>query len=140
MVGQAVLERKPVALLRSYECPQAESQIVSGVYQLEGGRSRWMSGRATILLKPHRLRSPSVSKSTFPIKLRRDRSRCHSMAFWWRRPGTHKPGPYTVWSPNAVKASGESASLEIAVDRAFSTPGDRRTLGAVLLGAGFADR
>ena len=31
--------------------PEADQQIVSGVYQLEEGRYRWMAGRAVVLLK-----------------------------------------------------------------------------------------
>ena len=50
------------------------------------------------------------------------------------------PGPYTLDSVEAVRGSGETVTVEIRVDRTFTAPGDRRELGMVLLGVGFAQQ
>jgi hypothetical protein len=48
------------------------------------------------------------------------------------------PGVYTLESAQAVSGTGESAVVRIDVDRTFSAPGDKRELGVVLMGVGFA--
>jgi len=50
--AEVVLERKPLLSDLRMNAPEAEQQIVSGVYQLENGEWRWMSKTAVILLKP----------------------------------------------------------------------------------------
>ena len=50
--AELMIERKPALTDLPMNAPQAEQQIVSGVYQLESGQWRWMSQTATILLKP----------------------------------------------------------------------------------------
>jgi hypothetical protein len=47
-----VVERKPTLERLPMNAPEAAHHLVSGVYKLEDGRWRWMSGTATILLKP----------------------------------------------------------------------------------------
>ena len=44
------------------------------------------------------------------------------------------PGAYTLTSDEPL----EGATVEIRVDRTFTAPGDRRALGMVLIGVGFA--
>jgi hypothetical protein len=48
-----------------------------------------------------------------------------------------EPGEYTLRTP-AFRPAGAAATIEIAVDRAFSVAGDARELGIVLTAAGFA--
>ena len=61
----AVLERKPVLSYLPMTAPEAQSQIVSGVYQLEG-QWRWTSGRAMLLLKPPPAPAPVQLKIFIP--------------------------------------------------------------------------
>ncbi|MBI3678833.1 MAG: hypothetical protein HY235_00255 [Acidobacteria bacterium] len=46
------------------------------------------------------------------------------------------PGSHKLVTPPASVA-GESATVAIEVDRTFSVPGDQRTLGVILVAAGF---
>src|SRR5258708_10535616 len=50
--AEIVVERKPTLSDLPMNAPEAEQQIVSGVYQLEDGQWRWMGETATILLQP----------------------------------------------------------------------------------------
>ena len=99
-----------------------------------------MAERAKILLKTPR--APQPVKVEFYLA---DKAPARKVSVWVDgipvADATYaKTGLYALWSAEAVKPAGESMTLEIAVDRAFSTPGDRRTLGMVLIGAGFAER
>jgi hypothetical protein len=131
-----VVERRPTLEYLPMNAPQASEQIVSGIYQLEGGNWRWMSGRAILLLKspgqplPVKVRFsiPPVSPARRVTLLLEDRE-IVSQAF----PG---PGSYTLETrPQAVNTA--TSTLTIVVDRVFSVPGDARQLGIVLTEAGF---
>ncbi|MCW5977174.1 MAG: glycosyltransferase family 39 protein [Bryobacteraceae bacterium] len=140
VVAQAVVERKPELSYLPMNAPEAESQIVSGVYQLEDGKTRWMSDRAVILLKsppdPQPIRVELYLAGQAPARQVSASIDGNPVA----EARYEGPGLYTLWSAAPVKTGAESASLEIAVDRAFSPPGDRRTLGMILIGAGFSSR
>ncbi|MCP5116541.1 MAG: hypothetical protein GY953_37410 [bacterium] len=111
----------------------ADSQIVSGVYQLEGGEWRWMSGRAVLLLKqpaePRRLEVelyiPDAALAR-AVRVSVDGKVVAAGEY-------NGPGSYTLTSEEPVSAS----RVEITVDKTFSSPGDHRELGVILAGAGF---
>ena len=112
--------------------PEAQSQIVSGVYQLEG-QWRWTSGRAMLLLKPPPAPAPVQLKIFIPdpaparkITVAIDNNVIHEQTF----PG---PGAYTV---ETKPISGSAVTLSF--DKTFSVPGDHRALGVILSEAGFA--
>ena len=128
----AVLERKPVLSYLPMTAPEAQSQIVSGVYQLEG-QWRWTSGRAMLLLKPPPAPAPVQLKIFIPdpaparkITVAIDNNVIHEQTF----PG---PGAYTV---ETKPISGSAVTLSF--DKTFSVPGDHRALGVILSEAGFA--
>jgi hypothetical protein len=128
----AVLERKPVLSYLPMTAPEAQSQIVSGVYQLEG-QWRWTSGRAMLLLKPPPAPAPVRLKIFIPdpaparkITVAVDNNVIHEQTF----PG---PGAYTV---ETKPISGSAITLSF--DKTFSVPGDHRALGVILSEAGFA--
>jgi hypothetical protein len=128
----AVLERRPVLSYLPMTAPEAQSQIVSGVYQLEG-QWRWTSGRAMLLLKPPPAPAPVQLKIFIPdpaparkITVTVDNNVIHEQTF----PG---PGAYTV---ETKPISGSAITLSF--DKTFSVPGDHRALGVILSEAGFA--
>ncbi len=47
-----------------------------------------------------------------------------------------RPGSYTI-TTDPIQPAGGTATLNIAVDKTFSVPGDGRELGIILTGAGF---
>jgi hypothetical protein len=139
IVAHVVVERKPELSYLLMDAAHAERQIVSGIYKLEG-RSRWMSDRAVILLKPPPTPQPVRIELYLSDKAPARKVSAVIDGALVAEANFDKPGLHTLWSQGPVKTSGESVSLEISVDRAFSPPGDRRTLGAVLTGAGFSSR
>ena len=131
-----VVEHKPALADLPMNSPEAEQQIVSGVYQLESGQWRWMSQTAVILLKPPAQAAPLVVRFTIPdpaparrVTLELNNQRVASQTY-------ASPGAYTLSSP-PLRPSGASATLTITVDRTFSVPGDHRQLGIILSEAGF---
>jgi hypothetical protein len=127
----AVLERKPTLSYLPMSAPEAQAQIVSGIYDLEG-QWRWTSGRAMLLLKPPPAPAPLQFKIFIPdpaparkITISLDNKVIHEQIL----PG---PGAYTI---DTTPISGSAVTL--TVDRTFSGPGDSRALGLILSEAGF---
>ncbi len=130
-----IVEREPALSWVPMNAPETESQIASGIHQLEGGAWRWMSGRAAILL-----RSPDS-----PAPVRVD---LHVPAQSPARRATVAvdgavvldvklvPGSQSIVSP-PVKPTGRTAVLTIELDRTFRAAGDHRELGVTISGAGF---
>jgi hypothetical protein len=117
--------------------PQASQHIVSGVFELESGQWRWMTDRATFLLKPppqpKPLRVDFYIPDTAParrVTLLLDGQTVAESTF-------EKPGTYSVVSSAALRAAGDTATLSVVVDKTFSVPGDTRKLGVILSGAGW---
>src|SRR5580704_5134761 len=134
--AELVTEHKPTLSDLPMSAPEAEQQIVSGVYQLENGQWRWMSQTAVIMLKPPAQPSPLVVRFTIPdhaaarqVTVDLNNQRVASETY----PG---PGTYTLATP-PLKPVGASATVTIAVDHAFSVPGDHRQLGVILSEVGF---
>lgn len=131
-----VQERRPVLSYVEMNAPQAEEHIAGGIYQLEEGRWRWMSERASLLLK--KPEGPCVAQVEVYVP---EAARARRISVYvdgkpvleQQLPG---PGPYTLRS-GELRPLEEVARLEIAVDQTFSAPGDQRALGVVLMGAGF---
>jgi 4-amino-4-deoxy-L-arabinose transferase-like glycosyltransferase len=131
-----VQERRPVLSYVEMNAPEAQEQIAGGIYQLEEGRWRWMSGRAALLLK--RPEGPCVVQVELYVPAA---ARARRISIWLDgKPVLEQPlpgpGPYTLRS-GALRPEAEVARLEIAVDQTFSAPGDQRALGVVLMGVGF---
>lgn len=135
--AELVVEQKPVLEWLPMGAPEAESQIISGVYQLEDGRWRWMGQRAAILLKAPAAPAPAEVELYVPegATARQVELRVDGRAV--AQTSLAKPGSYRLRSPGPVAVAAETATLEILVDRTFSPPGDHRKLGVILVGAGF---
>ncbi len=135
--AELILERKPVLEYLPMSAPEAAQQILSGIHQLESGRWRWMSERATVLLKVPA--GPARLKAVFYIP-----DQAPARRVWLAVDGKTvadriytAPGSYTLVS-DPLTATGESATVVIAVDQTFTAPGDHRRLGVILSEVGFA--
>ncbi len=136
LTAELMIERKPTLTDLSMNAPEAAQQIVSGIYQLEGGQWRWMSRTATILLKPPPEPTPLTIHFTIPDA---SPARQVSIALNDHAIATQTysaPGTYSLSTP-PIKPGGDTANLTIAIDKSFSVPGDSRELGIILSEAGF---
>jgi hypothetical protein len=131
-----VVERQPTLEYLPMNAPQAAEQIVSGVFELEDGRWRWMSGRAVVLLKtpvePATLRVSFTIPGPSParrVAVEIDGREVASKTF-------PAPGTYVLEAP-VPRIDAPAVAVTIAVDRVFSVPGDVRKLGIILTELGF---
>lgn len=133
---ELVTAREPQMSYLLMNAPGADEQIVSGVYQLEDGRFRWMAARAVFLLKAPE--QPSVLEVSLyrppqaPARAVRVAVEGRAMATM-ELPG---PGSYVVRSSRPIRPDKPVVHVEITVDRTFSPPGDRRELGIILTAVG----
>jgi hypothetical protein len=134
--AETLVEHKPALSDLPMNAPEADQQIVSGVYQVENGQWRWMSQTAVILLKPPQQPTSLIVRFTIPdqaparqITVEMNNSRVASQTY-------PAPGTYTLASA-PLKPEGESATITIRVDKILSVPGDARQLGIILSEVGF---
>jgi hypothetical protein len=129
--AEVVIDRKPVLSDLLMNAPEAEQQIVSGVYQLENGAWRWMAKTAVILLKPPAEPTPVVVHFFVPngAKARQIRIEVNAQVIATKNIA---PGTFTLASP-PIKAD----QITISVDKTFSVQSDSRELGVILTEVGF---
>jgi len=135
--AELVIEQEPVLAWLPMGAAEAENQIVSGVYQLEGAGWRWMGERAVLLLK--RPTAPAVAEVELYIPEGATPRRVSVKVDGRRVAEAHyeRSGSYRLRSPEPVAVEGDPATFEIKVDRTFSPPGDHRRLGVILAATGF---
>jgi hypothetical protein len=132
VTARLVLERHPTLEYLTTNSPAAVGQIVSGIFP----NDRWMSQAAIVVLK-----SPAVPRKVsaeFYIPPNA-KARQVTLLLDGREVASHTyagPGAYTLTSAEPLHGS----TVEIRVDRTFTAPGDRRALGMVLIGVGFAQQ
>lgn len=133
-----VLDRHPALSYLPMNAPEAPYQIVSGLYGLESGAWRWMSGSAVVLLKSPAQPLPIEAVFTIPdpaparhVELLLDGRVIASATY-------SGPGAKTLRSPPQSPA-GPSSTVTLALDRTFSVPGDHRELGVVVSAIGFRE-
>jgi hypothetical protein len=134
--AEVVIERKPVLSDLRMNAPEAEQQIVSGVYQLENGEWRWMGKTAVILLKPPTIPGPLVVRFFIPdaAPAREVRISLNDQVVATQNcPG---PGSYEV-AKLQNEPKGDSATITISVDKTISSQSDKRELGIILTEVGF---
>jgi hypothetical protein len=134
--ADVVVERRPTLEFVPMGAPEAVQQIVSGIYKLEEGRWRWMSGRAVLLLKSPAAPTPLKVRFNIPeasparrVTLLLDSREIASQSY-------PAPGSYSLETPPQAANTGVS-TLTITVDKVFTAPGDARELGIILAEAGF---
>ena len=121
-----VSERKAELSELTIGTPEAERQIVSGVYN----NDRWTSNRATVLLKRPAAASRIEAKIVIPpaapartVRLFADGKQIAGETY-------PQPGAYTLQGP---APGGDSLTVSVEVDRTFTAPPDTRQLGVLLL-------
>ena len=134
--AEVVIERKPVLSDLPMNAPEADRQIVSGVYQLEGGLWRWMSKEAVILLKPPPNPSALVVRFVIPEAAPARRVHVDLNGQLVVTQDCPSPGSYIVKTP-PIQPPGDSATIKISVDNTFSPQSDKRQLGVILTSVGF---
>ncbi len=128
--ARLVMERHATLEYLTIGAPEATGQIVSGIFP----NDRWMSQTGVVILKipaaPKALRAefyiPPNAKArrvTLLLDGREVASRTYA-----------EPGAYTLASGEKLQGT----TVEIRVDRTFTAPPDKRALGMVLIGIGFA--
>ena len=130
VVARVVKERRVTEEYLTIHSAAAAEQIVGGIDASDG----WMTKSASVVLKspaaPKKLRAefyiPPNAKAR-EVTLLLDGREVAKRTY----PG---PGPYTLETAGPLQGT----SAEIRVDQTFTAPGDKRALGMVLTGVGFA--
>ena len=128
-------EAKPTVTDLPMNAPEADAQIVSGLYELEEGKRRWTAGTATVVLVSPADAQPLHAEIYVP-----DNAPARSVSFLLDNRNVDsqalKPGLQRIVT-TPQKASGASSTVSLQVDRTFSAPGDSRQLGVVLIDIGW---
>jgi hypothetical protein len=125
--ADVLVERKPTLSNLPMNSPEAAQHIVSGVYELEDGKFRWMGKRAVLLLKPPAQPEPLAVKFYIPDNAPGRTVTVSVDGKQAARQTYDKPGAYTLETP---PVAGSMVAVEI--DQGFSVPGDNRQLGMIL--------
>jgi hypothetical protein len=123
------MERHATQEYLTISAPEAAEQIVSGIYP-----DRWMSQAGIVILK--RPAVPKKLRAAFYIPPNA-KARQVTLLLDGREVASHTysvPGAYTLTSAEPLQGT----TVEIRVDRTFTAPDDKRALGMVLTGVGFA--
>jgi hypothetical protein len=130
--AQIVGEKKPQLESITMNSAASGDQIVSGVYEIENGQYRWMSGKAVILLKTPK--QPAPLEIRFFIPEQAPVRKVTVLA------GDTEVASQTYAAPGAYSLTTKPSSngtITIKVDKTFSVAGDQRDLGMVLTAVGF---
>lgn len=134
-----IVEKKPELSWLPMASPSADSQIVNGVYNLEGQQWRWMAGRAVFLLKPPATAQPLVAQIYIPDPAPGRTVVLSLNGVEVARQTYPKPESYTLQTA-PLTAAGDTATVTLSIDREFTAPGDNRKLGLILTGIGFVPK
>ena len=134
--AELVVAVQPEREYLSMSAPDASRHILSGIFELEDGKTRWMSGTAILLLKSPVQPEPVQVQFYIPPTAPARQVRIYVDGQLAADKIYAAPGAYAlVTAP--IKPAGASATVTITVDKTFSVPGDRRDLGMILIEAGF---
>jgi 4-amino-4-deoxy-L-arabinose transferase-like glycosyltransferase len=132
---ERVIERKPT--LSYVEMGHAESaaHLLSGVYELEDGKTRWMGRQARILVQPARPMMEVSATVYVPAT-----AKARQITLEWNgvrvaEQAVAGEGLLTLTAP-ARSVGTEAGVVTVSCDATFMAPGDARELGVVLVGAG----
>ena len=129
--AQVVVERRPTQSYLTMNAPEAENQIVSGLFAAETSW-RWMGDRAVILLKPPPAPQPLHVVFNIPDEAPARRVTISLDDTVLEDKIYDKPGGYTLTTKPV-----NGGTVTISVDKTFTTGGDRRQLGIIVSELGF---
>ncbi|MEZ5401181.1 MAG: glycosyltransferase family 39 protein [Bryobacteraceae bacterium] len=128
---------KPTLSWLPMNAPEAEAQIISGVYGLEGGAWRWTGRRAvfTMALPP----APEHFVANFRIvdQMAGRKVRLSLDGGVVAEAEYPAAGEYTLRSAAPVGPRASASTVTLEVSEAFRVPGDQRELGLILTGIGY---
>ncbi len=134
-----VIEKQPTLSFLRMGAPQAESHIVSGIYQLESGLFRWMGQQGSVFLKANGELAPLELKLFIPdsaparqVTIEIDGKEVAREKY--AATGLHDLRTLPVQWPRG------RALVTIKVDQTFVSGGDTRRLGIILQELGFRTR
>lgn len=135
--AEAVTGRQPTLSYLPMNAPEAERQIQSGLFGLEGNRWRWSGRDASVLLltpsEPQPVEAqfniPDVAKARHITLLLNGKTVAEATY--------PSPGNYTLRSA-PLKPSQSTAEIVLHVDEVTTTPNDPRELGVIVTAIGFA--
>ncbi len=134
--AELVVATQPKREYLPMNAPDAGLHIVSGVYELEGGKTRWTSGTAVLRLKSPAQPEPVQVQFYIPPQAPARQVRIDVDGRMAAQKTYEGSGSYSL-TTGPVTPAGPNATLTITVDKTFSVPGDRRELGIILIEAGF---
>ena len=131
-----MIERKPTLSDLPMNVPEAEQQIVSGLFALENAEWRWTAKTAIVLLKPPAESVPISATFYIPpnAPAREVTLEVNGEAVASQK--LRAAGKFTITS-GPLKLSGNAVQAGLSVDKTFSSQGDARELGVVLMRIGF---
>jgi hypothetical protein len=135
----SVVARKPVLSYLQMGSPQATSQIVSGVHELENGQWRWMDGRAVLLLKRPAAPAPVEVTIYLPDQAPGRQVTLELDGHTLLSSTLPRTGSHTLTTP-PYAAIGDDVQLTLTIDKTFQAPNDNRRLGMILAAAGFTSK
>lgn len=132
---ERVIESKPTLAYLLMGAPEAPQHILSGAYQLEDRKYRWIAKQTRLILQP--LKDTNEVSATVYIP---DSAKARKLRLEWNgalvlEKTFDKPGLYTVSAPG-VKTGIAQGILTIECDATFQVAGDTRELGLILQEAG----
>jgi hypothetical protein len=124
-------DMQPTLSRLSMNAPEAESQILYGIYSLEQGAWRWTSGHAAVLLKNPGHRATLTVRFFVPEAAKARTVRVSIPGGLEKTETIQGSRPYTITLP--VQLSGSApVTVKLDVDGTFQPPGDHRDLGVIL--------
>lgn len=134
--AEMIVERQPTLEDLQMGSPDASRHIVSGIYETDDGKNRWMGARGVILFKSPAAATPLHATFFIPDEAPARRVTMHLDGQEVASRTYSSPGSHTLTTPPILPKK-ETATVTISVDKTFTASGDRRELGMVLARAGF---
>jgi hypothetical protein len=131
--AEILIAKQPTREYLPMDAPEADDQIVSGIYNREGTNAwRWTAGTLTVALKPPAQPKPIHIDFLIPgpspvrtIKVLADSQLLFEHTY-------DKPGPYLIDTPPT-----QSPNITLQFDKPFQVPGDNRELAIILSAIGY---
>ena len=130
-----VIESKPTLSYVPMSAPDAQRHILSGAYQLEDGKSRWIAKQVRLILQPTKDTNDVSATIYIPAAAKARKIRLEWNGQLLTEQTYTKDGLYTI-TAKSIKTGTQQGVLTIECDKTFQSPGDTRELGLILIEAG----